>query len=104
MIVKLNTGDNNSSNLPWGNAKGNDRIIQNVQNILNTYKYEVAYNRNLGISPDIIDKDVETMKSIIMSDLFDNIKQYEPRAKLRAVEIKEITSDGVISAVITIEI
>lgn len=103
MIVQIEN-DNNSSNLPWGKAKGKDRIVQNVKNILNTYKYEVAYNRNLGISPDIIDKDVETMKSIIMEDLFDNIKQYEPRAKLKAVEIKEITSDGAISAAITIEI
>lgn len=102
MIVNI-TNDNDNSNLLW-KAKGTDRIIQNVKNILNTYKYEVAYNRNLGISPDIIDKDVETMKSIIMQDLFDNVKQYEPRAKLRAVDIKEITPDGAISAVITIEI
>ena len=103
MIIDI-ANDTNNSNLPWGKAKGTDRIIQNVKNILNTYKYEVAYNRNLGISPDILDKDVETMKSIIMEDLFDNIKQYEPRAKLKAVDIKEITADGAISAVITIEI
>ena len=103
MVVTINTTENNNT-LSWGRTKGKDRIIQNVQNILNTYKYEVAYNRNLGISPDIIDKDVQTMKNIIMEDLFDNIKQYEPRAKLLSVNIDDISMDGHIKAVIKIEI
>ena len=89
--------------LDWS-AKGNDRIIQNIYNILNTYKYEVAYNRDLGISPDIIDKDIETMKSMITEELFDNIKKYEPRATLKAVNVKTITEHGEVIAEIKIEI
>ena len=100
-LVTIDSGKENVLN--WA-AKGQDRIIQNIYNILNTYKYEVAYNRNLGISPDVIDKDVETMKSIITEDLFDNIKRYEPRATLKSVEVKEISSDGKIVAVIKIEV
>lgn len=101
MIVTIDSSRGNI--LDWS-AKGKDRIIQNIFNILNTYKYEVAYNRDLGISPDILDKDVETMKSIITEDLFDNIKKYEPRAVLKSVEVTEITADGKIIAVVKIEI
>lgn len=101
MIVTIDSSKGNV--LDW-TAKGKDRIIQNIFNILNTYKYEVAYNRDFGISADVLDKDIETMKSIITEDLFDNIKKYEPRATLKSVEIKEITSDGKITAVIKIEV
>lgn len=93
-----------SESLPYRNLDRTDRIVQNIRNILNTYKYEVAYNRDLGISPDIIDKDSETIKSMIMSDLFDNIKKYEPRATLKAVDITEISTDGKITATIKIEV
>ena len=102
--MELTINNNSTAKLPWGEAKGNERIAQNIINILNTYKYEVAYNRGLGISADILDKDTETMKGIIIEDLFDNIKANEPRAKLRAVEIEEVTADGHIVAVVTIEI
>ncbi len=101
MLITINTTDNN---LPWFNAKGTDRIIQNVKNILNTYKYEVAYNRNLGMSPDIIDGDKDTIESLVINDLYDNIKRYEPRATLKAVSVKEITADGRVIAEIEIEI
>lgn len=95
--------DNSSGRLNW-RAKGNERIVQNILNILNTYKYEVAYNRGLGISADILDKDAETVKSIIMENLFDDIKRYEPRALLKAVDVQSVSDDGHITAVITIEV
>ena len=101
MIITID--NSNEVNLNWA-AKGTDRIVQNIYNILNTFKYEVAYNRDLGISPDILDKDVETVKSIIMEDLFDNIKKYEPRARLISVNIKSVSEDGAIVAEIKIEI
>lgn len=89
--------------LNW-TAKGTERIVQNIFNILNTYKYEVAYNRDFGMSPEMIDADTETMKSIIMEDLFDNISKYEPRAILKSVDIQDITDDGTVVAVIKIEV
>lgn len=103
MIVDIDTSTE-KINLPWGRSSGKDRIVQNIVNILNTYKYEVAYNRNLGISPDILDTDVETMKGIIIENLYDNIAKYEPRARLISVNIKEVTADGHISAAVQIEV
>lgn len=95
--------DNSNVRLNWA-AKGYDRIVQNILNILNTYKYEVAYERGLGISADILDKDAETVKSIIMENLFDDIKRYEPRATLKTVDVQSVGEDGHITAVITVEV
>lgn len=103
MILTIDTSAQSSS-LAWFEAKGTDRIIQNITNIVNTYKYEVAYLRNFGMSPDALDTDVETMKSIITEDLLDNIKEYEPRATLISVNVKEISADGSVVAVVQIEI
>lgn len=103
MILTIDTSEHSTS-LPWFEAKGTDRIIQNIKNIVNTYKYEVAYMRGFGMSPDAIDTDVETMKSIITEDLLDNIKEYEPRATLVSVTVKEISADGGVVAVVQIEI
>jgi len=101
MIVTIDTST--PSSLDWC-AKGTDRIIQNVRNIISTYKYEVAYMRGLGMSADAIDKPLEEMQSILAKDLFDNIQKFEPRATLTAVTIKEINEDGGVIAVVQIEI
>ena len=103
MILTIDTSEHSNA-LPWFGASGTDRIIQNIKNIVNTYKHEVAYMRGFGMSPDAIDKDVETMRGIITEDLLDNIKEYEPRAKLISVTVKEISADGGVIAVVQIEI
>ena len=99
----LQVDNSTTPSLNWC-ARGTERIVQNVVNILNTYKYEVAYKRGFSISPDIIDQDIETMKSIMIEDLFDSIKENEPRATLISVTIKEISADGGVVAVVQIEI
>lgn len=101
MVLEID--NTTTTGLDWC-ARGKERIVQNIVNILNTYKYEVAYMRGFGMSADAIDKPLEEMRSIITEDLFDNIKQYEPRATLKAVTIKEINEDGGVIAVVQIEI
>ena len=99
MLVTINSSS--PVKLDWG-AKGKERVIQNVQNILNTRKYEVAYNRDFGISPDIIDTDIYTMRSMIEEDLRKNIAQYEPRANLVSVDVQ--ITDGEAVVIVGIEV
>lgn len=84
--------------LDWS-AKGKDRIIQNVLNILRTYKGEVAYNRAFGISPDIIDKPADEVQAIIADDLSARIAQDEPRAQLLSVTASHSASGDIVIAV-----
>ena len=84
--------------LNWS-AKGKDRIVQNVLNILRTYKGEVAYNRAFGISPDVIDKPADEVQAIIADDLSARIGQDEPRARLLSVTASHSASGDIVIAV-----
>ncbi|KMT23015.1 hypothetical protein [Clostridium cylindrosporum] len=70
----------------WG-AKGTERILQNIVNLLNTFKYEVAYDRVLGTNPDNVDLPNDKVIGGIISETYDLIEQYEPRATIIEVEV-----------------
>jgi len=84
--------------LDWS-AKGKDRIVQNVLNIMRTYKGEVAYNRALGISPDVIDKPADEVQAIIADDLSARIELDEPRAQLLSVTARHNVNGDIVIAV-----
>lgn len=47
--------------IDW-NAKGPDRIAQNVRNLLSLTQYEAAYNRLLGLPAGAIDAPVRRQR------------------------------------------
>lgn len=75
----------NSSTLDWGLA-GEDRIVQNVLNLIRTKKYEVPFMCGLGIDPDVIDNTHPFIQAKIEEDIIELIGEYEPRAKVLAVK------------------
>ena len=83
----------NSSLLDW-NAKGDERIVQNVLNILRTRKYEVPFERELGINPDLIDADPRTIQNEIITHVTETINTYEPRATVVEVRIETVDENG----------
>lgn len=99
--IRIDTASNKRLN--WG-AKGTERIVQNVSNIINTYRFEVAYMRGLGISPDIIDKGANEVRAIIADDLSRQIKFAEPRAVLKSIDIVSINEDGSIGVIVDISV
>ena len=100
MIYSINS---NNSKINW-NAKGHERIIQNVVNILNTVRYEVAYDRVLGRDTNHLDKNFNEIKSLLIAETYDLIEEYEPRAKIENVHINQLETGEVnIKVVIEIE-
>lgn len=99
--LRIDTTKKNGLN--WS-AKGEERIVQNVSNIINTYRAEVAYMRGLGISPDIFDRGANEIRAIIADDLSRQIEYGEPRAKLKSIDIVSIDEDGSIGAIVEITI
>lgn len=89
--------------LAWG-AKGKERIVQNVANLIRTYQYEVAYNRLLGINPDIIDKNAEEAFALYTAEVYRVVSTFEPRATVKSVEPVSIDKEGNISARVVIEV
>lgn len=78
-----------SSDLIDWNAKGNKRILQNINNIINTVKNEVPYDRLMGRDPKNIDTTNKNRNALI-EETYDLIKTYEPRATVKSVEIEDI--------------
>jgi len=90
LLVTINTKD---SNLDW-TAKGIDRIAQNVFNLISTYKYEVAYDRTLGIDSSFIDKPLPIAIAEATAQIYDVIAEREPRATIESVDFIEIDKEG----------
>lgn len=76
----------NKNYLNW-NAKGDERIIQNVNTILNTFKDEVPYDRLMGRNPDNLDKPLEKVKNKIIEETYDLVNTYETRVTVKEVNI-----------------
>ncbi|WP_039658453.1 hypothetical protein [Clostridium tyrobutyricum] len=82
----------NKVELNW-NAKGNERILQNITNLLNTYTNEVAYNRKMGRNSDNIDRPAPVMIGAVIEETYDLIQEYEPRVNILDVEYMGMEDD-----------
>ena len=57
-------------------------IAQNVKTILTTVKGEVFLDRSFGISGEIIDKPVNSVRAKLTAEIADAVNKFEPRAKV----------------------
>lgn len=89
-------------NLDW-TAKGSQRKAQNVLNLINTWRYEVAYNRTMGLNPAILDKPFQAAKSLYVADIYRLIQDYQPDVTIKEVAVKSIDNEGNIDAMVVIE-
>lgn len=99
MIIEVSS----NSGINW-QAKGYDKIADNVANILKTRIAEVPYMRGMGISSGYIDMPISEVKGLIISDAIDAITTYEPRAKVKEIDVTEATSEGDIVIKVVIEV
>lgn len=99
MIIEVSSTDF----IDW-KAKGAQRIAQNVQNLLNTVKFETAYSRNKGRSGDEIDMNFEEMKNLVIAETYEIVEEYEPRAEVLDVEVISADAKGEIAIKVVLEI
>lgn len=97
------TISNKSNQLEWG-LEGDDRIVQNVLNIIRTKKFEVPFMHNLGVDPEIIEHKLPYIESSIVDDLRETIEEFEPRAKLIDVKILKLDENGNIDFNVKVEV
>ena len=64
-------------------------VLQNVQTILTTIKGEVPLDRGFGIDGRVVDMPIPRARAVWSNEIFNQVKKYEPRAK-----IERITFDG----------
>lgn len=100
MQVTINTGD---AKLDWS-TKGINRIAQNVKNLITTKKYEVAYDRTLGIDPAFVDQTIQNAIADITAQIYELVSEREPRASVVLVEFISVDLNGNMQFKVVIEI
>lgn len=83
----------NDTTISWG-LTGNDRVAQNVLNIIRTKATEIPFLRELGISYNYIDSNVNYLRTHITNDIIELINKYESRAEILSVKIIGTDDNG----------
>lgn len=87
--------------LNW-NAKGIERTLQNVTNLLNTFCYEVAYDRTLGRNTENIDKPFNKLVPALIAETYDLIGNNQPGVKVKDVSVNIENSEPIIKVVVDV--
>ena len=87
------TIDTSNTELNW-NATDEERIVQNVLNLIRTFRYEVGYDRTRGITPAVVDKPLEEAVMIYTAEIYRVVELYEPRATVKSVNFTGLDDDG----------
>ncbi|QNU67269.1 hypothetical protein EHE19_001615 [Ruminiclostridium herbifermentans] len=98
MLIKVDS----ASSINW-QAKGYEKIADNVANILKTKMSEVPYMRDMGIDSDYMDMPITEVKGQIISNAIEVIS-YEPRVTVKEIEIEGVTAIGDILIKVVIEV
>lgn len=89
--------------LNWS-ASGDERIIQNIRNLISTWRYEVAYDRTKGLDPTILDQPASIAQAMYIAEIYRLIGTYEPNVTIKSVTLLSINSDGQIAVKVVVEI
>lgn len=101
--MKYEIDTSKSVRLNWA-AKGAERILQNVLNLISTWQYEVAYNRVKGIDPSILDKPVDVAAALYIAEVYRVVSEYEPRATVKEVLFSGVDNEGHMQFKVVVEI
>ena len=69
-------------------APGNiyEEIAQNVRTIISTPRYSVPLDRRFGVDADFLDKPTPKAITQIKTEIFQAVRRYEPRCKVKKIE------------------
>lgn len=100
MQYEINTS---STKMNW-NANGIERKLQNIGNLINTWRYEVGYDRTKGLNPEILDKPALDSIPLYTAEIYRIVETYEPNVKLISVNPTTIDEFGNINFKVVVEI
>ena len=60
-------------------------ILQNVRTIISTVKYDIPLDRQFGIDGAVVDLPMPEAEAKLSQEIFQAIKQYEPRAIIESI-------------------
>ncbi|WP_069997746.1 hypothetical protein [Cellulosilyticum sp. I15G10I2] len=101
MLYEIDTSQ--EFKLDW-TAKDTQRTLQNVRNLISTWRYEVAYDRTKGLDPNILDMPFDDAVALYVAEVYRLIETYEPNATVQSVTPIGLDSFGNISLKVVIEV
>jgi phage baseplate assembly protein W len=81
-----------SPNFDWA-ATGVNEVVQNVFTLLNTFMYEVAYDRTMGLPGELADLPVDEAVPATIARIYSLIEEFEPRAEVISVNFLEVSAE-----------
>lgn len=81
-----------------------EEVIQNLHTILSTAKGSVPMDRDFGLDFDILDRNINVAKSLVVNAIYDAIEKYEPRAEIVSITFKGDAMKGKLCPVVEVEI
>lgn len=60
-------------------------VLQNIAIILSTFQGDVPLYRNFGISRRSVDKPMDAARPMLVADIEEAIREFEPRAAVKSV-------------------
>ena len=86
-------------------AKGVESILQNVKTIISTIKGTVFFNRDFGIDGKLVYKPMSILLVDLITDIYNQIEQYEPRVEVLTVDFDtDETMDGILNTRVIVRI
>ena len=85
-------------------ATDEERIAQNVLNLIRTRKREISFIPDAGLEPDNIDNLMNRIKQSIEYEVLELIENYENRAEVLSVTVDSVTEDGEMEIVVELEV
>lgn len=101
MIYTISTAD--GSSIEWG-LTDEERIVQNVLNILRTRKTEVPFLLGMGIDSNYLDNNIGYFRTNVLNDVTELIETYEPRATILNVSVENADANGNVDISVELEV
>lgn len=62
-----------------------EEVLQNVRTIISTVKYQIPLDREFGIDGSVIDLPMPESQAKLSQEIFQAVRQYEPRAIINSI-------------------
>ena len=92
-----------TTRIDW-QAQGENLTVQNVANIIRTFKYDVGYLRTMGLPRELLDLPLSQSRGRIITAITEQITLYEPNVQIININVISVTSDGNLQVKVVIKI
>ena len=91
------------NSLDW-NAKGELRVLQNIKNLITTWRYEVAYDRTKGMNPSILYLPKDDAIALYTAEIYRLIETYQPDVQVVSVDFLKVDEEGNMDFKVVVEL